>query len=59
MRKARMKAARKVDATAGVRSQRAMQALALGGATRRGGSALRRVVAATRKPAHARLRAAH
>ena len=55
MRKARMKAARKVE----VQVRGAMKALALGGSIRRGGSALRGVVVAARRPAHARLRAAH
>ena len=55
MRKARMKAARKVE----VQIRGAMKALALGGTIRRGGSALRRAVLATRKPAGARQRTAH
>ena len=55
MRKARMKAAHKVE----VQVRGAMKALALVGSDRRGGPALRRAVVATRRPAHARQRAAH
>ena len=55
MRKARMKAARKVE----VQVRGAIKALALAGTVRRGVPALRRAVVATRRPAHARQRAAH